>query len=75
MSFGGSSENDRTTDGKPAVTSIGIQGGIVSIVTGVILILSTHDYVQGSAAILGGLMAIWGRVKASAPITGLFVSK
>lgn len=62
---------------KAAITSTGIWGGIIAI--GVPLISQLADYMgtsidprlQVAGGILGGLLAIYGRYTAAAPITGI----
>jgi len=58
---------DRFT--KPALSSVSIRGGVISVATGVALI-AQEQYIEGISAVLGGLLGIWGRVKAEKSIKG-----
>lgn len=77
-------------EAKPAVKSTGIWGSVLSVLpvfylaekafdlpTGVIdqLIQAGYGAYLAAAAFLGLALQVWGRVRASGPISGLFKAK
>jgi hypothetical protein len=68
---------------KPAVQSLGVWGGGVTILTSLLLYAAGQGWIDSdlanlivglfgpAAALAGGVAAIWGRVRAQAPIQGM----
>lgn len=65
---------------KPALASSGVWGGIIA--AGVPLLSQLSDYMghsvdprlQLAGSVIGGLLAIYGRVTAAAPVSGVLKS-
>jgi hypothetical protein len=68
---------------KPAVQSTAVWGGAVSVLTSLLLYAAGQGWIDAelarlivglfapAAALIGGIVAIWGRVKARSPIAGV----
>jgi hypothetical protein len=65
---------------KAAVASVGIWGGVIATMSPIIMMLiqvmggNSNPVIAGIAGILGGIMAIIGRVTATKQITGVLVT-
>ena len=68
-------------EGKGLLRSTAVQGGFLAILPSIIQILELTGVappgvlptvVSGAMGVVGGLMAIWGRIRATKKIVGIF---
>jgi hypothetical protein len=72
-----------TAAAKPAVQSLGVWGGAVSVLSSLVLYAAGQGGIDAdltrliiglfgpAAALIGGVVAIWGRIQAKTPIQGV----